>query len=220
MGLELRLAINAAVRVVGDRERDGGGGLGVSLNAGACILALRAGRIFMYVGRFDSLGSLDSRGVVPLGNVRGICIRVLRGGLCFLGAGLRGYAMGGGRLGGLNYLDRLRLRRGFGSLHAPGPHRLEGLVGLLAFPGLVRRTARVLGFAGFERREGLVPGGLDHNGGVDATALEDGQLDELLKCFEQGAGRFESEVVGGHAVARERFLDGGHEGLLAASQLS
>ncbi|HJI96951.1 MAG TPA: hypothetical protein OIM21_03310 [Collinsella intestinalis] len=41
-----------------------------------------------------------------------------------------------------------------------------------------------------------------------------------LKRFEQGASRFESEVVGGHAVARERFLDGGHEGLLAASQLS
>ena len=103
MGLELCLAINAAVRVVGDRERDGGGGLGASLNAGACIIALRAKRLFMDVGRFDgpdslgSLGSLDRLGCRSvLGDVRGICVRVLGSGLCFLGAGLRGCAREGG----------------------------------------------------------------------------------------------------------------------------
>ena len=174
----------------------------------------------MYADRFDNLDNLDGLSSLGcrsvLGDVRGICVRVLRSGLCFLGAGLRGCAREEG-LDCLAFRNRLRIRCGLGSLHALGPHRLEGFVGLLAFPGLVRRTARVLGLAGFERREGLVPDGLGHNGGVDATALEDGQLDELLKRFEQGSGRFESEVVGGHAVACERFLDGGREGLLAAS---
>ena len=87
-------------RVVGDRERDGGGGLGASLNAGACIIALREGCLFVYAGRFDSLdslGGLDSLGCRSVfWDVHSICVRVLRSGLCFLGAGLRGCAREGG----------------------------------------------------------------------------------------------------------------------------
>ena len=66
----------------------------------------------MYAGRFDnldslggldSLGSLDNLdGLSSLGcrsvfwDVHSICVRVLRSGLCFLGAGLRGCAREGG----------------------------------------------------------------------------------------------------------------------------
>ena len=103
MGFELRLAINAVVRVVGDRERDGGGGLGAFLNAGACIVGLREGCLFMYAGRFDNLDNLDSLGSLGcLGcrsvfwDVHSICACVLGSGLCFLGAGLRGCAREGG----------------------------------------------------------------------------------------------------------------------------
>ena len=81
-----------------------------------------------------------------------------------------------------------------------------GLLGTLGSLGLV------LAFG-----KGGIPGLVGDDGGIQATALKDGQLNAVVKRLEQLARGFEAQVISGHVASGESLFDLRHKRLLAAS---
>lgn len=79
-----------------------------------------------------------------------------------------------------------------------------GLLGSLGSLGLVL----ALGKCG-------IPCLVGDDRGIQATALKDGQLNAVVKLFEQLARGFEAQVLSGHVASGERLLDLCHKRLLA-----
>ena len=142
---------------------------------------------------------------------------------------LLGYDFGVGRGGDFGfgfccYLNSdfelgLGLRRsfnyGFGTLNVLGTHGLEVLLAaLFLFVGLLGALGGlglVLAFG-----KGGIPGLVGNDGGIQATALKDSQLDAVIELLEQLARGLEAQVISGHVAGGERLLDLRHKRLLAA----
>ncbi len=104
----------------------------------------------------------------------------------------------------------------FGTLNVLGAHSLEVLLtALFLFVGLLS----ALGGLGLVLAlgKGGIPGLVGDDGGIQATALKDGQLNAVVKLFEQLARGFEAQVISGHVASGERLFDLRHKRLLAAS---
>ena len=80
-----------------------------------------------------------------------------------------------------------------------------GLLGSLGCLGLV------LAFG-----KGGIPGIVGDDGGIQATALKDGQLNEVVELLEQLARGLKAQVISGHVTSGECLLDLRHKRLLAA----
>lgn len=81
-----------------------------------------------------------------------------------------------------------------------------GLLGALGSLGLVL----ALGESG-------IPSLVGDDGGIQTPALKDGQLNAVVKLFEQLARGLKAQVVGRHIARDECLLDLRHKRLLAAS---
>ena len=104
----------------------------------------------------------------------------------------------------------------FGTLNVLGAHSLEVLLtALFLFVGLLS----ALGGLGLVLALGKcgIPGLVGDDGGIRATALKDGQLNAVVKLFEQLARGFEAQVISSHVVNGESLFDLRHKRLLAAS---
>lgn len=107
---------------------------------------------------------------------------------------------------------------GFGlwTLNVLGAHGLQVLLAaLFLFVGLLG----ALGGLGLVLARGKcgIPGLVGDNGGIQAAAFEDGQLNAVVKLLEQLARGLKAQVISSHIVCGERLLDLRHKRLLAAS---
>ena len=107
-------------------------------------------------------------------------------------------------------------RLGLGTLNVLRAHGLEVLlaafflfVGLLGTLGSLRLVL-ALG-------KGGIPGLVGDDGGIQATALKDSQLNAVVELLEQLACGLEAQVISGHVTSGECLLDLRHKRLLAAS---
>ena len=64
--------------------------------------------------------------------------------------------------------------------------------------------------------KGGIPGIVGDDGGIQATALKDGQSNAVVELLEQLARGLEAQVISGHVAGGERLLDLRHKRLLAA----
>ena len=104
---------------------------------------------------------------------------------------------------------------GLGTLNVLGTHGLEvlltalflfvGLLGALGSLGLVLALGK-----------GGIPGLVGDDGGIQATALKDGQLNAVVELLEQLTRGLKAQVISGHVAGGERLLDLCHKRLLAA----
>lgn len=105
---------------------------------------------------------------------------------------------------------------GLGMLNVLGTYGLEVLLAaLFLFVGLLGALGclgLVLAFG-----KGGIPGLVGDDGGIQATALKDGQLNAVVEFLEQLARGLEAQVISGHVAGGERLLDLRHKRLLAAS---
>ena len=105
---------------------------------------------------------------------------------------------------------------GLGTLNVLGAHSLEVLLtALFLFVGLLS----ALGCLGLVLAlgKGGIPGIVGDDGGIQATALKDGQLNAVVELLEQLARGLEAQVISGHVTSGECLLDLRHKRLLAAS---
>ena len=97
-----------------------------------------------------------------------------------------------------------------------GAHGLQVLLAaLLLFVGLLGALgslALVLALG-----KGGIPGLVGDDGGIQAAAFKDGQLNAVVKLLEQLARGLKAQVISSHVVCGERLLDLCHKCLLAAS---
>lgn len=105
---------------------------------------------------------------------------------------------------------------GLGTLNVLGTHGLEVLLtAFFLFVGLFS----ALGCLGLVLAlgKGGIPGIVGDDGGIQATALKDGQLNAVVELLEQLARGLKAEVISGHVTSGECLLDLRHKRLLAAS---
>lgn len=105
---------------------------------------------------------------------------------------------------------------GLGTLNVLGTHGLQvllaalflfvGLLGALGGLGLVLALGK-----------GSIPGLIGDDGGIQTSALKDGQLNAVVEFLEQLARGLEAQVISGHIASGECLLDLCHKRLLAAS---
>ena len=81
-----------------------------------------------------------------------------------------------------------------------------GLLGSLGCLGLILALGK-----------GGIPGIVGDDGGIQATALKDGQLNAVVELLEQLARGLKAQVISGHVTSGECLLDLRHKRLLAAS---
>ena len=214
--------------VIDDRERDGGlRRLGLRRRLGNALIGGLVGLIVLGLVVKD-IAVLERR---RLGLVSGF-FGCRLGSLVELRSGvLLGYDFGigrGGDFGFCCYLNSdfdlclgLGFRRGFnhgfwlGTFNVLGTHGLEvllaafllfvGLLGALGSLGLVLALGK-----------GGIPGIVGDDGGIQAAALKDGQLNAVVELLEQLARGLEAQVISGHVAGGERLLDLRHKRLLAA----
>ena len=96
-----------------------------------------------------------------------------------------------------------------------GAHGLEVLLAaLFLFVGLLGALGGlglVLAFG-----KGGIPGLVGDDGGIQATALKDGQLNAVVELLEQLARGLKAQVISDHVTSSECLLDLRHKRLLAA----
>ena len=80
-----------------------------------------------------------------------------------------------------------------------------GLLGALGCLGLVLALGK-----------GGIPSLVGDDGGIQAAALKDGQLNAVVEFLEQLARGLKAQVISGHVASGERLLDLRHKRLLAA----
>ena len=100
-------------------------------------------------------------------------------------------------------------------LNVLGTHGLQVLLAaLFLFVGLLGALGSlglVLAFG-----KGGIPGLVGDDGGIQAAAFKDGQLNAVVELLEQLARGLEAQVISGHVTSGERLLDLRHKRLLAA----
>ena len=103
---------------------------------------------------------------------------------------------------------------GLGTLNVLGTHGLEVfLAALFLFVGLLGALGclgLVLAFG-----KGGIPGLVGDDGGIQTTALKDGQFNAVVEFLKQLARGLEAQVISGHVAGGERLLDLRHKRLLA-----
>ena len=105
---------------------------------------------------------------------------------------------------------------GLGTLNVLGAHGLEVLLAaLLLFVGLLG-TLGSLGLV-LALGKGGIPGLVGDDGGIQAAAFKDGQLNAVVKFLEQLARGLKAQVISSHVTSGECLLDLRHKRLLAAS---
>ena len=215
--------------VIDDRERDGGlRRLGLRRRLGSALIGGLIGLIVLGLVAKD-IAVLECRRLGLVGGFFGCRL----GSLVEPSSGfLLGYDFGIGRGGDFGfdfccYLNSdfdlgLGFRHGFshglglGALNMLGAHGLEvllaafflfvGLLGSLGCLGLVLALGK-----------GGIPGIVGDDGGIQATALKDSQLNAVVELLEQLARGLEAQVISGHVASGERLLDLRHKRLLATS---
>ena len=215
--------------VIDDRERDGRlRYLGLRCRLGSVLFCGLFGLIVLSLVAKD-IAVLERR---RFGLVSGF-FGCRLGSLVELRSGfLLGYGFGIGRGGDFGfgfccYLNSdfdfcigLGFRHGFnhgfglGTLNVLGAHGLEvllaalflfvGLLGALGSFGLVLALGK-----------GGIPGIVGDDGGIQATALKDGQLNAVVELLEQFARGLKAQVISGHVTSGECLLDLRHKRLLA-----
>lgn len=106
---------------------------------------------------------------------------------------------------------------GLGTLNVLGAHGLHVLLAaLLLFVGLLG----ALGGLGLVLAlgKGGIPGIVGDDGGIQAAALKDGQLNAVVEFLEQLARGLEAQVISSHVASGERLLDLRHKRLLCRIQ--
>lgn len=105
---------------------------------------------------------------------------------------------------------------GLGALNVLGAHSLQVLLtALFLFVGLLGSLG-CLGVV-LALGESGIPSLVGDDGGIQTPALKDGQLNAVVKLFEQLARGLKAQVVGRHIARDECLLDLRHKRLLAAS---
>ncbi len=220
--------------VIDDRERDGGlRRLGLRCRFGSALIGGLVGLIVLGLVAKD-IAVLERR---RFGLVSGF-FGCRLGSLVELRSGfLLGYDFGIGRgsdfgFGFCRYLNRdfgdfdLCLGLGFrhdfnhgfglGTLNVLGAHGLEVLLAaLFLFVGLLGTLGSlglVLAFG-----KGGIPCLVGDDGGIQATALKDSQLNAVVELLEQLARGLKAQVISSHVTSGECLLDLRHKRLLAAS---
>ena len=216
--------------IIDDRERDGGlRRLGLRRRLGSALIGGLVGLIVLSLVAKD-IAVLERRRLRLVSGFFGCRL----GSLVELRSGfLLGYDFGIGRGGDFGfgfccYLNSdfdlclgLGFRRGFnhgfglGTLNVLRAHGLEVLLAaLFLFVGLLGSLG-CLGLV-LALGKGGIPGIVGDDGGIQATALKDGQSNAVVELLEQLARGLEAQVISGHVAGGERLLDLRHKRLLAA----
>ena len=104
---------------------------------------------------------------------------------------------------------------GLGALNVLGAHGLEVLLAaLFLFVGLLGALGR-LGLV-LALGKGGIPGLVGDDGGIQAAAFKDGQLNTVIKLLEQLACGLKAQVISSHVASVECLLDLRHKRLLTA----
>ena len=105
---------------------------------------------------------------------------------------------------------------GLGTLNVLGAHGLQVLLAaLLLFVGLLGALGSLA--LVLVRGKCGIPGLVGDDGGIQAAAFKDGQLNAVVKLLEQLARGLKAQVISSHVACGERLLDLCHKRLLAAS---